>query len=67
MSRWTRQQRLERCRRQLAGAMGSTTVTEVAFRWGFNDSAHFSRAFKQAFGVSPTAVMPRSRPEQLPV
>ncbi|MDD5581131.1 MAG: AraC family transcriptional regulator [Methylobacter sp.] len=25
----------------------------MAFRWGFNDSAHFSRVFKQQFGCSP--------------
>ncbi|MCC3298441.1 helix-turn-helix domain-containing protein [Arthrobacter caoxuetaonis] len=58
-ARWTRQQRLERCRRELADATGSTTVTDVAFRWGFSDTAHFSRAFKQEFGVPPTAVMPK--------
>ena len=58
VARWTRQQRLERCRRELSGASDSTTVTEVAFRWGFSDTAHFSRAFKQEFGVPPTAVMP---------
>jgi AraC-like DNA-binding protein len=58
VARWTRQQRLERCRRELAGASALTTVTDVAFRWGFSDTAHFSRAFKQEFGVPPTAVMP---------
>lgn len=60
VARWIRQQRLERCRRDLVGASASTTVTAVAFRWGFSDTAHFSRAFKQAFGVPPTAVMPHS-------
>ena len=32
----------------------ATYITEVAYRWGFNDSAHFSRLFKASFGMSPT-------------
>lgn len=55
------QQRLERCRRDLASASETTTVTSVAFRWGFSDTAHFSRTFKKEFGVPPTAVMPQFR------
>lgn len=55
------QQRLERCRRDLASASETTTVTAVAFRWGFSDAAHFSRTFKKEFGVPPTAVMPQFR------
>ena len=41
MARWVREQRLERCRRELEGASESTTVTDIAFRWGFNDASHF--------------------------
>jgi AraC-like DNA-binding protein len=29
------------------------TITEVAFGLGFNDSAYFTRCFRQKFGVSP--------------
>lgn len=36
------------------------SVTEVAFRWGFVDSGHFSRLFKHAYGVSPSAVRGRA-------
>jgi AraC-like DNA-binding protein len=54
-------QRLERCRSDLASATDATTVTSVAYRWGFSDTAHFSRAFKKEFGVPPTAVMPHLR------
>lgn len=57
-AQWIRQQRLEHSRRELANASGSITVTAVAFRWGFTDASHFSRAFKKEFGVPPTAVMP---------
>jgi AraC-like DNA-binding protein len=31
-------------------------VTDIAFSWGFNDAAHFSRAFRARFGCSPRAL-----------
>lgn len=34
-------------------------VAEIAFRCGFTDPAHFSRAFKQKFGVSPRVYQKR--------
>jgi AraC-like DNA-binding protein len=47
-------QRLERCRRDLADpAHAARHVGDIAFAWGFNDLAHFSRIFKQRFGASP--------------
>nr|WP_052098676.1 transcriptional regulator FeaR [Paenibacillus stellifer] len=50
-----RDRRLEQCRRDLSDLNQShRTVTEIAFQWGFNDAAHFSRIFKQHFGMSPT-------------
>lgn len=54
LDRWIWRQRLQRCRDELRARPGAR-VSEIAFRWGFSDSAHFSRAFKQAFGVSPRA------------
>lgn len=33
-----------------------TSITEVAFAVGFNDAAHFSRAFRKQFGVTPSMV-----------
>ena len=54
VSRWIWERRLERCRQDLANPqLAGMNITEIAFRWGFNDSAHFSRAFKQRFGHSP--------------
>jgi len=35
-------------------------ITEIAFFWGFSDSSHFSRSFKQQFGVSPRTFRLRS-------
>jgi AraC-like DNA-binding protein len=47
-------QRLERCKRDLADpAQMSRHVGDIAFAWGFNDLAHFSRIFKLRFGASP--------------
>lgn len=51
---WIRQRRLERSRAELANGRNARTVAEIAYHWGFSDSAHFSRLFKSAFGVSPS-------------
>jgi AraC-like DNA-binding protein len=54
---WIRERRLERCREDLQDPRWSgRTITEIAFRWGFNDAAHFSRAFKSRYGASPRAL-----------
>ena len=50
-----RRERLARCWDDLERPTGGA-VTEIAFRWGFKDSAHFSRAFKREFGISPSEV-----------
>lgn len=53
---WIRARRLERCRRDLADPLLHTRpVRGVAARWGFTDPAHFSRAFRAAYGHSPQA------------
>jgi AraC family transcriptional regulator, positive regulator of tynA and feaB len=51
---WIRQRRLERCRADLsAPRLRERTITDIAFGWGFSESAHFSRSFKQQFGICP--------------
>jgi AraC-like DNA-binding protein len=53
-SSYVRDRRLERCRLDLCSPMcASLSISEICFRWGFNGSAHFSRAFKERYGVSP--------------
>jgi len=53
-SAYLRNRRLERCRLDLSSPMfASLSISEICFRWGFNGSAHFSRAFKERYGVSP--------------
>ncbi|MGI5490848.1 helix-turn-helix domain-containing protein [Microtetraspora malaysiensis] len=52
---WIRTRRLERCRRDLANPLlAQRSVNAIATRWGFISAAHFSRAFRAAYGVSPT-------------
>lgn len=53
VSRYIRRQRLEGCKRQLADAAWlHHSITEIAFNWGFNSSAHFSRVFREEYGIS---------------
>ena len=33
----------------------ATSVTEIAFDLGFNDSAYFARCFRQHYGKTPSA------------
>ena len=65
VSSWIRERRLKACYRALSSADLSETVTEVAFRWGFNDAAHFSRRFKEAFGVTPSSVLVGCRSQHI--
>ena len=54
VAEWIRERRLERCRGDLANPRFSgSSITEIALRWGFNDSAHFSHCFHKEFGISP--------------
>lgn len=51
---WIRTQRLERCRQELAApAARHRTIAAIARRWAFKDATHFSRAFRDAYGMSP--------------
>ncbi|WP_246147836.1 helix-turn-helix domain-containing protein [Nonomuraea turkmeniaca] len=54
VGRLIQHRRLEECGRELA-RRGRTvpTVSVVAQRWGFVNPAHFSRAFRAVYGVSP--------------
>jgi len=54
VSRHIRERRLEQCRRDLLDpGQGARAVSAIGARWGFVDAAHFSRTFKNAYGVSP--------------
>src|SRR5215475_3878459 len=47
--------RLWRCRQELE-THGGKTITDVAFSWGFSSSSHFSRVFRNYFGVVPSSI-----------
>jgi AraC family transcriptional regulator, positive regulator of tynA and feaB len=50
-----RSERLLRCLEDLQRP-NAGSVTDIAFRWGFCDAAHFSRVFKREFGATPSDV-----------
>lgn len=51
---WIRERRLEQCRRDLANPqLGARPIHVIAARWGFTRPAHFSQAFRSAYGHSP--------------
>jgi AraC-like DNA-binding protein len=51
---WIRQRRLDRCRRDLLNpALRARPVNAIGARWGWTNAAHFSRAFKAAYGLPP--------------
>ena len=53
-SQYLRQRRLERCRADLSSrAHEALSISEICFRWGFNDAAHFSRSFRTQYGTTP--------------
>ncbi|NAZ74254.1 helix-turn-helix domain-containing protein [Kineococcus sp. T13] len=52
---WIKQRRLERCRRDLTDpAQVGLPVAAIGARWGFSDPAHFSHAYKGAYGEPPS-------------
>ncbi len=51
---YVRERRLQRTWADLSSpAEAHHSISEIAYRAGFNDSAHFSRAFRSRFGLSP--------------
>jgi AraC-like DNA-binding protein len=51
---WVRRRRLERCRQDLRDpAQRYRPVAAIGAHWGFLSDAHFSRAFRDEYGVPP--------------
>jgi len=50
-SEWLRNERLNRARAALTNSDHS--ITEIAYRFGFYDSAHLSNLFKARYGIRP--------------
>ncbi|WP_336978507.1 helix-turn-helix domain-containing protein [Altererythrobacter fulvus] len=54
MSAYILRRRLEECARQMCNpAWNAHTLTEIAFSWGFNSAAHFTRTFHEKYGMAP--------------
>ena len=54
VSEWVREQRLKKCHQKLTSAkFEGESITAIAFSMGFNSSSHFTRLFKQKFGMTP--------------
>lgn len=57
LAQWIWEQRLHACRMALLDPLcAGMSVKQIAMSWGFNDPAHFSRAFRRKFGESPNAL-----------
>lgn len=54
--KWLWSQRLSASYRAMSDG-SARQVTEAAFRFGFKDASHFTRAFKREFGVAPSKVL----------
>lgn len=53
--RYIQRQRLEGCRQAFGNAaLDHLGTSDIAFRHGFNDAAHFSRRFRAEYGCSPS-------------
>ncbi|MBT3149346.1 helix-turn-helix domain-containing protein [Streptomyces sp. CHD11] len=60
---WIRTRRLAECRRELAGPNSRLrTIAAIGRRWGFVNATHFSKVFKQAYGLSPRAWRDQNHP-----
>lgn len=53
--RWVLESRLQRCCTALRDpAQQTLNISEIAYRWGFNDLSYFNKAFRSRFDMSPT-------------
>jgi AraC-like DNA-binding protein len=63
---YVRERRLACSRRDLADpSLIHLSITSIAFRWGFSESSSFSRAFRNAFHMSPRRFRNACRPNKL--
>lgn len=60
--------RLQGCMRELGDpAHAPRTITDIALAWGFTNSAHFSRVFREHAGLSPSDFRAAALAGRLPV
>jgi AraC-like DNA-binding protein len=62
--RWLLDHRLEACRAALRDPnQGALNISEIAYRWGFNDLSHFNKTFRARFRETPREWRKRERPD----
>jgi AraC-like DNA-binding protein len=60
---YIRDNRLTRCNEALRVTNDTTTVANIAHKWGFYDHAQFCKHYKKRFGCTPTETRRQSRLE----
>lgn len=64
LERYIQTRRLEQCRRALEDPLQShRMIGEIAYAWGFSDHSHFTRRFRDAFGMTPSDCREHARPD----
>jgi AraC family transcriptional activator of tynA and feaB len=64
IARFVLRRRLERCREALVDPLqAGRSITAIAFGFGFNSIAHFSRVFREHYGVTPREFRHDCRPD----
>ncbi|UMY18637.1 acetamidase/formamidase family protein [Methylobacterium organophilum] len=64
-SQYLRERRLQRAWHDLVDpACGAVSISEIAYRYGFSDSAHFSRLFRERFGLPPRELRRREAEQE---
>ena len=59
-------QRLDLCARDLSNPhMRNRKISDIAFYWGFQDTAHFNKRFKQQYELSPGAFREKMNEERV--
>lgn len=54
VSAYILRRRLEECARQIEDPRwNGHSITEIAFSWGFNSAPHFTRSFRDRYGIAP--------------
>jgi AraC family transcriptional activator of tynA and feaB len=62
LMKWVWAERIEGARKEIAQtALRRKAISQIGFSWGFSGAAHFSRSFRNRYGVSPLEY--RSRAE----
>ncbi|WP_223277458.1 helix-turn-helix domain-containing protein [Cupriavidus metallidurans] len=61
LSCWVRELRLRAALEHLQRAKPGVAIAQTAYKFGFNDPAHFSSNFRKHFGRSPSEVLAEAR------